>query len=343
MKSPDQHREWTRRKFLRGAGLFGAGGAIAALSGRASRAASPAADKKTATAGYDLDRFRKTDPKLVHYESAGSLRAPHEEPQRITFGPGEILFISAGKFVTALDRAGKTVMEFAASEEVRCLSVAKDGAIYVGLRDHLEVFDPQGQRQAKWKPPAPKAWLTSLAVGDNDVFASDATNRIVWRFDRAGKLLGRIGEKDTARKIPGFMVPSPYFDLEIGSDGLLWVVNPGQHQLEAYTFDGKLETTWGEPSFAIAGFCGCCNPSYFTRMADERFVTSEKGLARVKVYSAKGRFESIVAGPDAFPKYFENINAMPSPMDIAVDAAGRVYVADTLGHEIRIYKRKEQT
>jgi hypothetical protein len=301
-----------------------------------------AAAPKAPVAAYDLEKFRKTDPKLVHYELAGTWRTPHEEPQRIAFGAENTLFVTAGKFVTALDRDGKSISEFAASEDVRCLAIAKDETVLVGLRDHVEVFSKQGQRLAKWNSPGKKVWLVSLAVGENDVFASDATNRLVWHFDRTGKVLGRIGEKDQARNIPAFSVPSPYFDLEIGSDGLLWVVNPGEHKLQAFTFDGKLEQSWGEPSFGIAGFCGCCNPSHFTRLPDGRFVTSEKGLARVKIHSAKGQFECVVAGPDAFPKYFENINATPIPMDIAADSTGRVFVADTLGGAIRIYKRKEQ-
>ena len=342
MKRPERNRDVTRRGFLRGAGLVGLGGAVAAVSSRLTRAANPKTPAPQAPPpAYDVERFRKTDPKLIHYEHAGSLRAPHPEPQRLAFGPGEVLFVTAGKFVTALDQQGETIMEFVAGEEVRCLAIAKDGAIFAGLRDHVEVFDKQGKRLAKWNSPASKAWLASLAVGDTDVFVSDAGNRLVWRFDLSGKVLGRLGEKDKARNVPAMVVPSPYFDLEIGSDGLLWVVNPGEHKLQAFTFDGKLEQTWGEPSFGIAGFCGCCNPSYFTRLPDGRFVTSEKGLVRVKVYSAKGQLESVVAGSESFPKYFENLNATPIPMDIAVDATGRVFVADTLGNEIRIYKRKE--
>ena len=35
------------------------------------------------------------------------------------------------------------------------------------------------------------------------------------------------------------------------ADGLLWVVNPGRHRLEAYTFDGDLQSYWGEESLGI--------------------------------------------------------------------------------------------
>jgi hypothetical protein len=331
----------SRRKFLRGAGLLGLGGAGAVLSPRSAGAAAPvAAGRAPARPAYDVERFRKTDPALVHYELASRWASPRREPKRLCFGPEGRLWLSAGKQVLALDRQGNRSQEFEVREEVRCLAVAADGQVWVGLKDHLEVFDPQGRRVAQWEPPAKKAWLTSVAVGPKDVFVSDASNRIVYRHDRAGKLVGRLGAKDAAQDIPAFVVPSPYFDLEIGADGLLWVVNPGFHQFQAFTFEGQLTRKWGEPSFGIEGFCGCCNPSYFTRLADGRFVTSEKGLNRIKVYSADGRLESVVAGPEEFPKYAENINATPIPVDVAADAAGRVYVADTLGHEIRIYQRK---
>ena len=47
------------------------------------------------------------------------------------------------------------------------------------------------------------------------VFAADSGNRVVLRYDRSGKLLGRIGEKNKDRDIPGFVIPSPYLDVEI--------------------------------------------------------------------------------------------------------------------------------
>jgi len=333
-------RNLSRRRFLaRGvAGTTALG--LARFLGPPARAAAP---KATITPYADnLEAYRKVDPKLIHYEQSGRIPSLRAEPKRIAFAADGRLVIAAGKYITAVDRAGTRVMEFSLSEEVRCFEVAKDGTVYVGLRDHIEVFDRQGQRLATWKSPANRAWLTSLAATENDVFASDAGNRIVCRFDRSGKLVGRIGAKDKQRNIPGFLVPSPYFDLEVGADGLLWVVNPGLHELEAYTFDGELKSKWGVPSFGITGFCGCCNPAYFARLPDGRFVTSEKGLVRIKVYSTQGALESVVAGPDAFPKYAENLNANPIPVDIAVDAAGLVYVADTLGNEIRVFRRKEK-
>ena len=67
----------------------------------------------------------------------------------------------------------------------------------------------------------------------------------------------------------------------MASDGLLRVVNPGRHRIEAYTFDGDLEFSWGKVSVGIEGFCGCCNPVNFAILSDGSFITCEKGLTRV--------------------------------------------------------------
>src|SRR5262249_4676088 len=135
-----------------------------------------------------------------------------------------------------------------------------------------------------WASPGGRAWLTGLTTSAKDVFVADAGNRVIWRCDHSGKVLARIGEKNKERNIPGFIVPSPYFDLEMHPDGLLRVANPGRHRVEAYTVDGDLELAWGVASTAIDGFCGCCNPINIALLPDGRIVTCEKGLPRVKVY-----------------------------------------------------------
>ena len=59
------------------------------------------------------------------------------------------------------------------------------------------------------------------AVTETEVFAADAGNRVILRYDKSGKLLRRIGEKDKERNVAGFIIPSPFFDVEIARDGLL--------------------------------------------------------------------------------------------------------------------------
>ena len=187
------------------------------------------------------------------------------------------------------------------------------------------------------------AVLTSIAVSKSDVFVADAGNRVVLRYDTAGKLIKSIGRKDENRNIPGFVIPSPYFDLAIGSDGLLRVVNPGRHRIEAYTFDGDLEFWWGQFSTSIEGFCGCCNPVNFAILEDDSFVTCEKGLIRAKIYDPDGKFVGVVAGPEQLVEggasrvCTTTAECQAGGFDAAIDMQGRVLVLDTIKNVVRTF------
>ena len=116
---------------------------------------------------------------------------------------------------------------------------------------------------------------------------------------RPAKWSDSIGKRDPSRGIAGFVCPSPYFDVAVAPDGLLRVANPGAHRVEAYTFDGHHGAFLGQArASAIEEFCGCCGPSNIAILPDGRVVTAEKGIPRVKVYSAAGEFECVVVGPD---------------------------------------------
>ena len=292
---------------------------------------------------YDVQRFSKTDPKLIRYEEAARFTCSNPEPRRIALGPENRIYVAGKNGVTVLDQAGARVQDIATSSPARCVAVATDGTVYVGLQDRVEVFDRKGQRQAAWESPGQKTWFTGMAAGEHEIYVADSGNRVVLRYDRSGKLAGRIGVKDKERNIPGLIVPSPYLDVELGRDGLLRVNNFGRHRVEAYTSNGDLEFFWGKPSAGIEGFCGCCNPVGMAMLPDGRYVTCEKGLPRVKIYSAEGKFDCVVAGPESFP---ENVRAHSladctvGGLDIAADAQGRVYVLDLIVGDVRVMRRK---
>jgi hypothetical protein len=139
--------------------------------------------------------------------------------------------------------------------------------------------------------------------------------------------------KDPATGVPGFIVPSPYFDLGISKDGNLWVVNPGRHSFEKYAINGTLLTSWSKASMAMEGFCGCCNPSNFAFLNDSLFVTSEKGIERVKIYNTDGTFLAVVATPDQFEEG-------TTGLDLAVDKQNRILVLDPVKKLVRIFEPK---
>ena len=225
---------------------------------------------------YEIDA--KIDPNLILYEeSAQWFNAGFTDTYGIALDSQGSIYIAGDKAIRVFTGSGNLLDEIELTDVPRCLTVAGDGRIYVGMKNHVEVYNDDGKRLATWESLGNDAVLTSIAVSKKDVFVADAGNRIVMHYDITGKLINRIGGKDKERNIPGFVIPSPYFDLAVGRDGLLRVVNPGRLRIEAYTFEGDLEFWWGMFSNVdVKGFCGCCNPANFAILDDESFVTCEK-------------------------------------------------------------------
>ena len=310
---------------------------------------------------YDVKDLAKIDPNLILYEEirrGGPISTGFTNARGLAVGPQGAIYVAGDEAIRSFSESGQMLAEIDLTDTPRCLTAANDGKIYIGMKDHIEVYvcpDPResggrnGQRKrlASWQSLGDNAVLTSIAVSKNDVFVADAGNRIVLHYDTTGKLINRIGEKDPQRNIPGFVIPSPYFDLAVGRDGLLRVANPGLHRVEAYTFDGDLEFWWGKFSSALEGFCGCCNPVNFALLEDGSFVTCEKGLVRVKIYDPQGVFVGVVAGPEQLVEGgASHICMLPAQcqaggFDVAVDSGGRVLVLDTMKSTVRVFTRKE--
>jgi hypothetical protein len=347
-----------RRGFLRealGSGLWlGLGGAVgsraaSATSPKAAVAAASAAARPPGGLGstlgpdfsYNLSALKNIDPKWIQFDPAGVVATGFRDLRGLCCAGDAQIYAAGDQALRVFDPLGARTQEVALDAAPRCVAVGEDRRVYVGFKDRVQVLEPGSARPIDWPVPSPKALLTSIAVASEHVFVADAGSRVVHRYDRQGKVTLTLCKKDPARGVRGLVVPSPYLDIGIGPEGLLWVVNPGQHQLEAYTLDGQFELAWGETSNGLAGFCGCCNPVHFARLPDGRFVTSEKGLTRVKVYSAKGQFESVVAGPAQFPGLQDNPNATQIGLDVAADAAGRVLVADPTAGVIRLFAARK--
>jgi hypothetical protein len=283
---------------------------------------------------YDINSYEASGADLVHYSEKD--RIPIELPMvsGIAVGPDDRIYVSGNDSVLVFNNDGTSRFSFYTNVPVRCLAVDINHDIYLGMGDHVEVYDPQGLKKASWKSLGEQAIITSIAISAKSVFVADAGNKIVWKFDKSGTRLQRIGDKNEAKDIPGFIIPSPYFDVAVDPDGFLWAANTGRHSLENYSVEGNFRTSWGEFGMEIQGFSGCCNPSHFTLLEDGSFVTSEKGLPRVKIYNRIGNLVSVVAPTDQFIEGTVGL-------DLAVDSAQRIYVLDPIQKLIRIFAKKK--
>jgi hypothetical protein len=295
---------------------------------------------------YQLGQVAEVDPNQVLYRELDlRIKPGFKKAAAIAVDANGLLYVAGDSEVRVFDPEGRQTRAVSVSEEPRCLTVAEDGTIYVGTQNRVEAYDTAGQQGSTWAGPWPDTVITSIAVHNDDVFVADAGIRTVLHYNRQGRLLGRMGDKDPERGIEGLVVPSPHLDLAMAPDGLLRVVNPGRHRIEAYTLDGQLEVSWGRFGSDVEGFTGCCNPVGLAVLPDGGFVTSEKGVVRVKVFGPDGRYVGVVAGPRQLIGSAGQVCQTPdqcqaSGFDVAADGRGRIYVLDTIKNQIRVFEKK---
>ena len=261
--------------------------------------------------------------------------------EALASGPdGQVAAAGDGR-VVILGTNGLPSATWAVNAVVRGLAFASNG-VWAGIGGHVVHWTATGRLEWQTSDYASNAVITSVALAGDRLVVADAGVRAVYLCNVTGgveKVIGRyVGEHGGE----GFVIPSPHFDVAMAPDGLLRVANPGRHRIEAYTAGGEFELAWGQASMAIEGFCGCCNPAHFAVLSDGSFVTSEKGLRRVKTYDAAGRFTGVILGTDALGGGPDDCSRGPAPCAVAVDGRGRILIAMPGGGKVRAYERKEQ-
>ncbi len=311
---------------------FGLTVALVALLYLVSEMVSPRRRQQPNPFEYQLGSTAQTDSSRLNYREIGTIAIPANRLHSLAIDPRNILYVAADSTLFILSSEGHEKARIALPEAALCLAAPDGKIVYIGFRDHVAVYDYAGRKKSEWISHGADAVLTSIARSSQFVYAADAGQRMVWCYDHEGELVRNIGQKDSLRHIPGFIIPSPFFDLVIDSDDQLWVVNPGRHEIEQYTNEGDLRASWGSADPSLEGFCGCCNPTHIALLKDGSFVTSEKGIPRIKVYHASGRLTHVVAGRDQFD---EEVTGL----DLAVDSGDRIYVLDPKRRQVRIFER----
>lgn len=319
--------ETPRRRFLATlmtsvAGAVTAGG----LSGCTSTAEQAADENRNAA-------LRPTELSLVRYAEGKSIALDFSEPRGLHIAPDGRVWLAGDRSLISMAPDGSDLKLLRLDASVQCCAVAPGGEIFVALDDHVEVLDSHGARISAWAAPGPRAILTAIAVAANGVWVADSGGREVLRCDTRGAVQLRFGRK-TPDGYPGLIVPSPHLDLALHGSDTIWVTNPGMHRVENHAVDGSLRSAWGDSTSDTAGFCGCCNPTDIALLPDGRFITAEKGIPRVKRYTADGQFDGIVAGPERFASKTMGI-------DLACLPSGEVLVLDSVARTLRRFTPTE--
>jgi len=283
---------------------------------------------------YEIDQLREVDKNLVCYSEIKQITPDIEKVKGIAVDNKDRIYVTGSDKVLIFDKMGELVQDFSIGKESYCIAVSENGDIYLGVSDHIEIYDFSGNLLKSWESPKEKTLITCVVIGESSVFVADAGNKYVHRYNTKGEYQNHIGRKNTEKGVKGFFIPSPYYDLLIGRDGELWVVDPGRHTLMNFSTTGEVVSSWSKTSMQVDGFSGCCNPSHIAMLSNGSFVTSEKGIERVKIHKPSGEFDCVVAGPELFEKGTRGL-------DLAVDSEDRVIVLDPKKKLVRIFETSD--
>ncbi len=236
---------------------------------------------------------------------------------------GGRLYAAGDSEIKVFDPDGRLLRRWPTARPAWAVAVdRREDRVWVGEEGQVEIFSVEGGLDDVWNDERLGRVTAVDFVGD-DVFLADASARWIHRYDRGGAFLNHIG--DHHRK-GGFHIPNGVVDFAVDGEGVLHVANPGMHRVERYTPAGEPLGYFGRfDGVDPEGFPGCCNPTNLTVVEStlsRRVIVSEKAGPRVKVYDADGNLLSVVAAGEVFDPGSKN-------MDLAVDSAGRIYVADT--------------
>ena len=283
----------------------------------------------------EVDRYKEVDGALIS----------HKEIRNFSLGllissdmslNGNKLYISGNSALVVLPLDGSEASMHDILPGATSLEV-DDQHIFIGFGTYVAKYNHDGELLQEWPDLGERTVITNIAIKGDKIYVADAGNRRIVIFNREGEQTGVFEGKAETAAGHGFIVPSANFDLAVNTYGELWVVNPGKHALENYNDDGRMRGYWESRSFDIDGFLGCCNPARITTMEDGSFVTSEKGLVRIKIYDQSGKLLSVVASP----KYFKEEGKAP---EVCADADGVVYALDFDKDMVRVFEpiKKEQ-
>ena len=186
--------------------------------------------------------------------------------------------------------------------------------------------------------------------GSGNLFFSDSTNHEVKKVTSAGAIStvagtgtgGYAGDGHPAKEA---LLNTP-MGLLLDAAGNLYIADNGNHVVRKVTTDGNITTFAGD---GTAGYTGDGNPPGAARLDSPTGMAMD---AQGNIYVADtfyGVIRKITPGGGTISTFAGNgFNAsagdglaatkasLNNPRDVAVDAAGNVYIADTVGQRIRM-------
>jgi DNA-binding beta-propeller fold protein YncE len=272
------------------------------------------------------DEVSISEPSLPDmWDVSEQLNCTDGQLSSVAVGERGMVYLGGDSFVSCFD--SNLIKKWLLKTPGKITSLATSGdTVYASTEENILLIGPDGRIITEWGPYEAHSIITSLTADKNFVAFADAGNKRVFILSKAGDVKSMIGQGD--RK---FIIPSPYFDVALFGKNTIYASNTGNRRIETWTTDGKYIEAFGEPGSAPGAFCGCCNPAHFA-VIPQGFVTSEKGINRIKIVDPAGKFIEFVSNDN---KYTPSV-----PLDLASRDGKKIYAANPADSKLYIFTRK---
>lgn len=279
---------------------------------------------------YSVEEYKSVDVQTIAYREARQISTGTANPIALAYSSGKI-YVLLEERLRVISPEGHELFSMNIEPQAARIVPDEDGSFIIAYINYLVRYSSTGSEINRSQPLGDKADLVSIGIVDNRIFAGDGGEKVVHIFDNQLNKLSQFKGESGVSAVHGFILPSNRFDMAVNADGELWIVNPGLHTIQNYSTEGRMRGSWGIPSFNLDGFSGCCNPSYIAFLSDGRYVTSEKGLIRVKIHKVSGEFESVAAPAEKF----QNGEKAPA---LAVDGDDNIWLLDFDKKMLRLFR-----
>ena len=249
-----------------------------------------------------------------------------DEPVHICINE-TIYVVSQNGTIRAFDRAGNEETNFEDGPTIipGGMAIAEDKSLFITSCEHgcLSKYSPNGVLVTTQGKPGckPNEYNNpggiSIKTATREVFVCDKNNHRVQVLDENLEYLREFSVDLTTE---GFTNLSEPTDILISSHGSLYIIDQANNSVLVYSSDEKYQFSWGSPDTSLE------SPKCIVADSDGLiYVTDSQG---VKAFQADG--DHIAS--------FQDNKHLKTPIGLAVDNDGHVYVCDIGNNTVMAFK-----
>ena len=116
---------------------------------------------------YNIEFFEEVDPALLKYKEIRNIPVNLHLITGIAVDTEENIYISGDDSISIYTREGHILSAFPTGQTAHCLDVYRNGDIYLGMKNHIEIYDRDGIKKLSGKIQAPGHILPRLKLPVN--------------------------------------------------------------------------------------------------------------------------------------------------------------------------------